>query len=137
MQDHYMAREPKFLWILLFIVTLPYANLLESNFRYIAFALLFVYAAAMMIQYELFFEEEEIRMEFKLLKYRLFEKRAHAKEIDLIQFIDLGRRNVIFVKKKDGKQMRLHRFKPENFVGRTRMFAEAHELKKEEISTKK
>ncbi|KMK77685.1 hypothetical protein [Alkalihalobacillus pseudalcaliphilus] len=137
MQDHYTAREPKLLWILLFVITLSYAYLLESSLSYVAYGLLFVFAAAMMIHYELFFSENEIRLEVKILSFKLFEKKATAQEIELIQFVDLIRRHVIFIKKKDGKRIRLHRFVPEHFSGRVRMFAKQHEIKKEEMTARK
>ncbi|KYG33514.1 hypothetical protein [Alkalihalobacillus trypoxylicola] len=135
MQDHYITREPKFLWILLFIVTLPYAYISESNFRYIAFVLLFVYVFAMMIEYHLVVEERTISVKIKFLRFKLLEKAANVDEIGSIQFVDIGTRHVIFIKKKQGGQIRIHRFKPEHFSGRIRQFAQLHELKIESVGT--
>ncbi|WP_088103950.1 hypothetical protein [Halalkalibacter urbisdiaboli] len=124
----YKAQEPKFLWLVLAIITLTYANVLELPWGYVAFLFLAICLVATMIEYHLKIEEDRISFDIRFLRILLKTRVIHADEMKDIHVITLGSKNIVLVNVKKGVRLKLHRFQPKTFANEMTEFAERHNI---------
>ncbi|ARK31890.1 hypothetical protein [Halalkalibacter krulwichiae] len=111
---NYKASEPKFLWILLFILTITYAYALESTaLTNVAYALAFFFFAGMTLRYELEIREDELFRVVHVIGFTLKKQTIHADEIEKLEVIQVGERSIILLYLKKKMRIKLQRFSPE------------------------
>ena len=109
----YRANEPKFLWILLFVLTITYAYALENQvLTYVAYGLSFLFFAAMTLSYQLEVRDREIVRTILVFGFLVKKRIILADEIEIFEIIELGERSIVLLHLKKGMRMKLHRFSP-------------------------
>lgn len=124
----YHAKEPKFLWILLFVMTLTYTYALDSAFEYIAYVVLFLFFAAMTTNYKLEILEDSLKYEIRILSMAISKRVVKPNEIEKVHMIHAGSRPIVLVHLKKGMRLKLHRFVPEGFDESLAQFAHKHAI---------
>ncbi|WP_034750999.1 hypothetical protein [Halalkalibacter wakoensis] len=128
----YKADEPKFLWILLFVLTITYAYALESVvWTYIAYGLSFIFFAALTLRYRLEVKEEQFIHTIQVFGFSLLKRTIHANDIEKITIIYLGKKTIILLHLKKKLRIKLQRFSPEGIDQQMIQFAEANNIEVE------
>lgn len=122
----YKATEPKFLWILLFIITLTYAYSLDSIWKYIAYLLSFFFFVAMLMTYEVKVEENQIVYSITIIGMKVMRKRIEPENIEALTMIDVGR-TIMLIELKKGFRIKLQRFS-HDLKKELETFAENHKI---------
>lgn len=130
----YKAREPKFLWILLFVMSLFYAIYQENPFTILFIVLAIVFLIIMFSHYTLIIDENTLIFKYHLGGITLIQRKVTADSIIKITFITSSRQTIALVQLQKGFRLKLHRFQPVDFIQDLKEFAEEHEVQTEETS---
>lgn len=132
----YRAKEPKFLWILLFIVTLTYAYALDSVYSFFAYFILFLFFAAMTTSYLFEIEEDSFVYEVRMLGVVISKRKIESNEVEKIHIIHAGPRTIVLINVKKGMRLKLHRFAPSGYEEHVQQFARRHAISVETTGEK-
>ncbi|NEU30052.1 hypothetical protein GN156_04570 [bacterium LRH843] len=133
----YYAKEPKFLWILLCIVSFIYAYALESSYSSIFYVLLFFSFTAMALNYRLEIKENTMFYEMRFLRVVLNKRTIHATEIKKIQFVYASTRTIVLIHVKNRMRLKIHRFVPNEYDENIKRFANNHSIPIETLGVKR
>jgi hypothetical protein len=126
----YKAKEPKLLWILLFILTITYAYALESTlWTYIAYGFAFIFFAAITMSYQLQIREDKLVYVIEIFGFTLRKRTLLVSDLEKLTVIHLGQRTILLVNLKKGFRIKLQRFRPEGLTDEMIEFAQAHNIK--------
>ncbi|MDT8858602.1 hypothetical protein N0O92_00070 [Alkalihalobacillus sp. MEB130] len=125
----YRAKEPKFLWILLFVLTITYAYALESTtLTYVAYGISFIFFAAMTMSYQVEVLEEKLIHVVQVFGFSLLKRTIPASTIDKVTVIYLRERAIILLTFKRKMRMKLQRFTPEGLESTLIEFANSNNI---------
>ncbi|WP_332695696.1 hypothetical protein [Halalkalibacter lacteus] len=125
----YQAKEPKFLWILLFILTITYAYALESTlWTYIAYGFAFIFFAAITMSYQLEVLEDKLIYDIEIFGFAVRKRTLLANEIEKLTVIHLGQTSILLVYLKKGFRIKLQRFRPEGITNQMIEFAQGNNI---------
>ncbi|MFC0469588.1 hypothetical protein ACFFHM_03360 [Halalkalibacter kiskunsagensis] len=126
----YQAKEPKFLWILLFILTITYAYALESTlWTYIAYSFAFIFFAAITMSYQLEIVEDKLIYVIEIFGFAVKKRTILAREIEKLNVIQIGQKSILLVYLKKGFRIKLQRFQPEDVTSKMIDFASGNNIK--------
>jgi hypothetical protein len=125
----YKANEPKFLWILLFILTITYAYVLESTLlTYLAYGISFIFFAAMTMSYQLDVREKELYRVITVFGFAVIKRVILANEIEKLDIIQVGERAIVLIHLKKKMRIKLQRYSPDGLTEQLVSFAHNHQI---------
>ncbi|WP_332634262.1 hypothetical protein [Halalkalibacter flavus] len=128
----FVAKEPKFLWILLFILTITYAYALEETlWTNVAYGVSFIFFAALTMSYRLDVLEDKIIHIVHVFGFAIRKRTIEADEVAKLTIIHLGQRTIILLHLKKGLRLKLQRFSPKGLETELLQFAKKHHIKVE------
>ncbi|MBM0066267.1 hypothetical protein [Alkalicoccobacillus gibsonii] len=130
----YKAKEPKFLWIVLLLLSLLYAMYQDDRLRILFFILAAVFVLALFISYTLQIEEDWLVLSCYLFGVKLFQRKVHVESIKQILLIQNERQTIVLVQTSNSIRLKLQRFKPVTYINEIQQYAERHALPLKEQS---
>ncbi|KHF41078.1 hypothetical protein [Halalkalibacter okhensis] len=131
----FQAKEPKFLWILLFILTITYAYALESTiWTNVAYGVSFLFFAALTMSYRLEVLEDRFIHVVQVFGFSIKKRIIHPYEVDKLTIIHLGQKAIILLHLKRGIRLKLQRFSPQGLEEKVLQFAKGHHIKVENVN---
>ncbi|MDQ0206572.1 hypothetical protein [Alkalicoccobacillus murimartini] len=130
----YKAKEPKLLWILLFLTTLLYALFLEGQYLVVFVLVSVVLVIIMFSHYTFTIDETTLTMRYHVAGIQIFKRSIQAESIKKILFITSSRQTIALVQLHKGLRLKLHRFQPSDYIQELQEFAEEHDVATEETS---
>lgn len=130
----YKAKEPKFLWLLLLLISLAYTFYFDNIYRLVTIALSAVFAVLMFSYYELAIDEKRISFSWYVAGIKVIHREISAASVKKIMFIESSRQTIALVELHKGLRLKLHRFKPVTYIEELRQFAQTHQIDTEETS---
>lgn len=125
----YRAYEPKFLWALLFILTITYAYALEATWlTFVAYGLSFVFFAAMTTSYHIEIKENELARAIKFFGFITFNKTIRAEQIEKLEVIEVGEKTIILLYVEKKMRIKLQRYSPKDFPQQLLEFAQTNNI---------
>lgn len=130
----YKAKEPKFLWILLLLLSLVYAFYQDNTLRALFFILAALFLMMLFSTYTLKIEEESLTLTCYVVGMKLFQRTVKASSIKQILLIKNERQTIGLVQISNSIRLKLHRFKPDAYIEELEQFAERNALPLKEQS---
>ncbi|WP_227937493.1 hypothetical protein [Alkalihalobacillus deserti] len=125
----YRANEPKFLWILLFILTITYAYAFEDPLlTYTAYGLSFLFFSAVTLSYQLEVRDRELIRTVRVFGFVLKKQIIRADEIAKLEIIEVGVRKIVLLFLKKKMRIKLHRFSPEGLPEELSTFSKENNI---------
>lgn len=125
----YRANEPKFLWVLLLILTITYAYAFEDRFlTYGHYELSFLFFAAMTISYQIEIRERELFRTVSVFGFKVRKRTIHVNEIEKMEIVGVGKRKIVLLYLQKRIRIKLHRFSPEGLPEELSIFARDHQI---------
>ncbi|WYP25667.1 hypothetical protein NSQ54_15265 [Alkalihalobacillus sp. FSL W8-0930] len=124
----YKAKEPKFLWIVLLLLSLTYAFYQDTALRIVFLILAVVFVLVLFSSYTLKIEEEWLIFSCYVLGLKLFQRKVQAASIKQILLIKNERQTIVLVQITNSIRLKLHRFKPVTYIEDIQDFAEKNSI---------
>jgi predicted membrane protein len=130
----YKAKEPKFLWIVLLLLSLTYAFYQDTTLRIVFLILAVLFVMVLFSSYTLKIEEEWLIFSCYVLGIKLFQRKVQAESIKQILLIKNERQTIVLVQITNSIRLKLQRFKPITYIEEIQQFAERNALPLKEQS---
>ncbi|MEN0644566.1 hypothetical protein MKY91_15545 [Alkalicoccobacillus gibsonii] len=130
----YKAKEPKFLWIVLLLLSLTYAFYQDTTLRIVFLILAVLIVMVLFSSYTLKIEEEWLIFSCYVLGIKLFQRKVQAESIKQILLIKNERQTIVLVQITNSIRLKLQRFKPITYIEEIQQFAERNALPLKEQS---
>ncbi|MEY8751996.1 hypothetical protein ACTHQ4_00940 [Alkalicoccobacillus gibsonii] len=130
----YKAKEPKFLWIVLLLLSLTYAFYQDTTLRIVFLILAVLFVMVLFSSYTLKIEEEWLIFSCYVLGIKLFQRKVQAESIKQILLIKNERQTIVLVQITNSIRLKLQRFKPVTYIEEIQQFAERNALPLKEQS---
>ncbi|MEK4566072.1 hypothetical protein MKX54_15500 [Alkalihalobacillus sp. FSL R5-0424] len=124
----YKAKEPKFLWIVLLLLSLTYAFYQDTALQIVFLSLAVVFILVLFSSYTLKIEEEWLIFSCYVLGLKLFQRKVQAASIKQILLIKNERQTIVLVQITSSIRLKLHRFKPVTYIEDIQDFAEKNSI---------
>ncbi|MFC0559529.1 hypothetical protein [Halalkalibacter alkalisediminis] len=127
----YRANEPKFLWVLLFILTITYAYAFENPIlTYVAYGLSFLFFTAMTLSYQVEVRERDLVRTISVFGFPIKKQIIQADEMEKFEIIEVGDRQIVLLYLKKKMRIKLHRFSPDGLPESLATFATENNIPK-------
>lgn len=130
----YKAKEPKFLWIVLLLLSLTYAFYQDTTLRIVFLILAVLFVMVLFSSYTLKIEEKWLIFSCYVLGIKLFQRKVQAESIKQILLIKNERQTIVLVQITNSIRLKLQRFKPVTYIEEIQQFAERNALPLKEQS---